>query len=179
MQSRFRDGVAVALLAPVTDPAKVVDTIAEALGVPDAAGVEPADSLTAYLRERELLLLVDNFEQVVAPAPKLAHLLATAPGVKLLVTSRQVLRLSGEREVPVPPMALPENDDAAPRAERSDAVRLFLDRARPLDGLHASEPDLAAIVEICRRLDGLPPGHRARRGAHTCADTVGDPAPVG
>jgi len=155
LQSHFRDGVAVAMLAPVTDAAKVVDTIAGALGVPDTAGLEPEESLSAYLQERELLLLVDNFEQVVAAAPKLADVLANAPSVKLLVTSRQVLRLSGEREVPVPPLSLPE-DGAAPRAEQSDAVRLFLDRACPLDGTDVSEPDLAAIAEICRRLDGLP-----------------------
>ena len=156
LQTHFRDGVAVALLAPVTDPNKVVDTIAEALGIPDTVGLEPEDSLGEYLRERELLLLVDNFEQVVAAAPQLARVLACAPGVKLLVTSRQILRLSAEREVPVQPLSFPDPDHAAMRPEGSDAVRLFLDRARPLDGVHASEPDVAAIVEICRRLDGLP-----------------------
>jgi predicted ATPase len=156
LQDQFRDGVAVAMLAPVTDPTQVVETIAEALDVPDAAGLEPEERLSAYLRERELLLLVDNFEQVVAAAPKLAHVLASAPTVKLLVTSRQVLRLSGEREVPVPPLSLPE-DGSATRIEHSDAVRLFLDRACPLGGgADVSETDLAAIAEICRRVDGLP-----------------------
>jgi predicted ATPase len=163
LQGRFRDGVAVAQLAPVSDPAKVVEAIAQALGVPEAAGLEPEDSLSAYLRERELLLVVDNFEQVVAAAPQLARILESAPGVKLLVTSRQVLRLSGEREVPVQPLSLPEaGDDPHPgplpggEARSSDAVRLFLDRARSLVGIHTSDADLVAIVEICRRLDGLP-----------------------
>jgi predicted ATPase len=156
LQSGFRDGVAVALLAPVTDPSKVVGTLADALGVPDAAGLEPEETLHAYLRERELLLLVDNFEHVVAAAPTLADVLASAPGVKLLVTSRQILRLTGEREVPVGPLALPEAGAAEPHAERSDAVRLFLDRARPLDSTPGSDGNLAAVVEICCRLDGLP-----------------------
>src|SRR5262249_46370802 len=154
--SRCRDGVAVALLAPVTDPDKVVDSIAQALGVPDTAGLEPEESLSAYLRERELLLIIDNFEQVVAAAPSLARMLERAPRVKLLVTSRQVLRLSGEREMPVQPLSLPEDGNTAPPAESSDAVRLFLDRACPLVVARTSQADLAAIVDICRRLDGLP-----------------------
>ena len=89
------------------------------------------------------------------PPPELAHVLADAPRVKLLVTSRQVLRLTGEREVPVGPLSLPETGDAEPHPESSDAVQLFLDRARPLDS-YPSSSDLAAVVEICRRLDGLP-----------------------
>src|SRR5262249_14202714 len=122
LRSDFRDGVAVALLAPVTDPDKVVDTIAQALGVPDTAGLEPEESVAAYLGERELLLIIDNFEQVVAAAPSLARMLDRAPRVNLRVTSRQLLRLSGEREMPVQPLSLPEDGNTAPPAESSDAV---------------------------------------------------------
>ena len=93
---------------------------------------------------------------MVAAAPQLARVLACAPGVKLLVTSRRILRLSAEREVPVQPLSLP--DRTMRRCAQKGRMRSasFLDRARPLDGVHASEPDVAAIVEICRRLDGLP-----------------------
>lgn len=152
----FPDGVWFVGLAPLTDPALVLPAIAHVLGVREA-GAEPlATRLEAFLAERRLLLLLDNVEQIVTAAPTIAELLGTCPGLSALVTSRVRLRVSGEREYPVPPLTLPvPTAAAAPIA--SDAVQLFVDRAQ------AVQPDLAltaettpVVIEICRSLDGLP-----------------------
>jgi predicted ATPase len=124
----YRNGVFWVGLAPLRDSALVADTIAQTLGV--------KDGLAAYIAERELLLLLDNFEQVVDAAPELSSLLAACPNLRLLVTSRELLRVQGEVEYPVPPLAEPE------------AVELFSARSR-------LEPD-DTIAELCRRLDDLP-----------------------
>jgi predicted ATPase len=96
-------------LAPITDPELVVTTITQTLGVTTSA--RPADQLKAALRHQRLLLLLDNFEQVLDAAPLVAELLAAAPGLKVLITSRAVLHLSGEHEYAVPPLALPPTTD--------------------------------------------------------------------
>ena len=156
---KFDDGVWFVGLAPISNPALVVPAIAQVLGVREA-GEEPlAARLESFLADRRLLLVLDNFEQVVVAAPPVADLLGACPGLKVLVTSRVRLRVSGEREYPVPPLSLPVPEAASPGEETvsSEAVRLFFDRAL------AVKPDLAltaetapAVAEICRRLDGLP-----------------------
>jgi class 3 adenylate cyclase len=152
----FASGVFFVALAPIRDPELVVPTIARALALRDAPGQRLIDTLSEYLREKELLLVLDNFEQVVEAAPALSTLLATAPKVRLLVTSRGRLHLSGERVYEVPPLPLPESA-ALEALAQNDAIALFLARANAL------EPDFAltsenanAISEICIRLDGLP-----------------------
>jgi len=155
---RFPDGARFVDLAPVSAPDLVAPAIAAGLGLSTSAGQLTAD-LESYLRPRRLLLALDNFEQVLGAAPLLAELLASAPGLMALTTSRAVLRLNGEHEFPVPLLPVPPAG-VAPDPEqlrRYAAVRLFAERA------HAAAPDFeltagnaAAVAEICRRLDGLP-----------------------
>jgi non-specific serine/threonine protein kinase len=154
----FPDGVWLVNLAPISNTALVAPAIAQVLGVREAADEPPAARLEAFLAARNLLLVLDNFEQVVEAAPAVAALLTACRRLKVLVTSRVRLRVSGEQEYPVPPLSLPTPETAAMNeATASEAVRLFVDRAR------AVKPDLAltaetapAVAEICRRLDGLP-----------------------
>jgi len=155
----FKDGAFYVPLAPVRDAKLVPSAIARALGVREARGKTIVETLSEQLADKQLLLLIDNFEHVRAGARALAELMSHCPRVKVLLTSRQVLRLSGEREVPVLPLGLPERGRTPALAELRDyeAVRLFLDRAeaaRP--GLALDERSAGAIVDICRRLDGLP-----------------------
>lgn len=168
LTAAFREGVAFVPLASVADPDLVPAAIASALGVRDAAGGSLVDRLAAFLRERSLLLVVDNFEHLVTAAPLLTDLLAAAPRLTVLVTSRGVLGLSGECPYPVPPLALPGRETSDERREREgqslvarlssfDAVRLFVARAaaaRP--GFTLDADNAAAVAEVCRRLDGLP-----------------------
>src|SRR4029077_3172691 len=114
--------------------------------------------LKSYLRARRLVLVLDNFEQVMGAAPLVAELLGAAPGVVALVTSRMVLRLSGEHEFPVPPLPVPPigAGDAA-EVQRSASVRLFVQRAQAASaGFELTSGNAEAVAEICRRLDGLP-----------------------
>jgi predicted ATPase/DNA-binding SARP family transcriptional activator len=140
----FRHGGAVATLATLRDPGLVGRAILEALELPEAAG-DPDEQLAAALRDSHLLLLVDNFEQVLDGAPSIAHLLAEAPHVKLVVTSRAPLRVAAEREFAVPPLA----DD--------EAAELFISRAQAANAsFELSDQNAAAVVELCARLEGLP-----------------------
>jgi class 3 adenylate cyclase len=125
------DGVLFVNLAPLSDPDLVIPTIAQTLGVKEVAGQSLADSLISYLREKLLLLLLDNFEQIVAAAPHLSPLLAAAPQLKILVSSWAVLHLSGEHEFAVPPLSLPDRAQLPPlsRLTQYEAVRLFIARA--------------------------------------------------
>src|SRR6185312_1915047 len=115
--------------------------------------------LESYLRPRRLLLALDNFEQVTGAAPLLAELLKAADGLAILVTSRMVLRLSGEHEFPVPPLPVPPvgaGGDAA-EVQRCASVRLFVERAQAASaGFELTSGNAGAVAEICRRLDGLP-----------------------
>ena len=115
--------------------------------------------MTDYFRDKELLLVLDNVEQVLAAAPAIAGLLASAPGLRVLATSRVPLNLSGESTYAVPPLALPASRRLTDvgELERSEAVRLFVDRAHAAAADFALTSDNAeAVAEICRRLDGLP-----------------------
>ena len=143
--SQFRDGACFVDLAPVTDPALVPAAVANALGVPEAPGRPILDGIKEHLRHRELLGVVDNFEQVVEAGPVLEELLTSAPGLRAMVTSRVVLSLRGEHEYAVPPLG----GDAA--------VRLFCERAVAVDPRFAVTDENAPVVaEIAARLDGLP-----------------------
>jgi predicted ATPase/class 3 adenylate cyclase len=155
----FADGVFFVSLVPIRTPDLVTSTIAEALGVREA-GVQPLiERLKEWLRERHLLLVLDNFEQVVVAAPIVADVLSTAPRLKILVTSREVLRLSGERSFLVPPLALP-NPVQHPTAEQLtqyEAVQLFIERAQAVNpNFQVTNANAPAVAEICYRLDGLP-----------------------
>ena len=158
----YPDGVWQVPLAAVNDPAAVPEAIGAVLGVKELGDGTPLESLVRWVRGRRLLLLLDNFEQVAGAAPVLSALLAGAPGVELLVTSREVLRVRGEYDFPVPPLELPAEPPAGqPQAPGAlaevPAVALFVSRAAALDPrftLH--EGNAAAVAELCRRLDGLP-----------------------
>jgi non-specific serine/threonine protein kinase len=155
----FRDGVHVAALAPIRSPELVISEIAQALGVEDVGNQSLLAGVCTYLRNRALLLVLDNVEHVLESAPLVADLLAEFPGLTVLATSRAAMRVSGEHEYPVPPLALPVLRDDLDRDALSGcaAVALFLCRAR------AVRPDFAittanarAVAEICVQLDGLP-----------------------
>lgn len=153
----FADGAVFVDLAPLRDPALVLATIARALGIEEREATPVHERLVTALRSKRLLLLVDNFEQVVSAAPGVVDLLASCPGVVIVVTSRVKLHLRGGRDYPLAPLTLPNDNESPEMLMRSPAVELFLDRAlaagaeRPVDS-----DDLLAVVEICRRLEGLP-----------------------
>jgi predicted ATPase len=155
LAGHFADGVAFVDLAPVGDPALLATTLARALGLEPASAQAAEAHLAEALRDRELLLVVDNLEHLLAEAPLLARVLAAAPGLRLLATSRIPLRLYGEQIVRVPPLHLPAQDGAG--VGDSEAVQLFLARARAVrPGFAPQAGGLAAAGEICAALDGLP-----------------------
>jgi len=141
----FSSGVFFVSLAPVRDWELVIPAIARALGLREYPGETILETLTEYVRDRELLLVLDNLEQVVAAAPAVTGLLASAPGLRVLATSRVSLNLSGESTYAIPVL------------ESSEAVKLFVDRARAAAADFALTSDNEqAVAEICRRLDELP-----------------------
>jgi predicted ATPase/DNA-binding SARP family transcriptional activator len=140
----FRHGSAVATLATLREPALVARAILEALEIPEV-GQDPEEALLAELAGSELLLLVDNFEQVLPAAAGIARLLDAAPGLKVIVTSRAPLHIAAEREFPVPPLA------------EDEAAELFIARAQAAKPeFELTEQNAAAVAELCARLDGLP-----------------------
>ena len=159
VEPTFADGVTFVSLASVQDPALVLSTIAEALGVQEGGGRTLAERAAQFLRDRHVLVVLDNFEHLIDAATHVAALLAACPGLTVLTTSRATLRLSGEYEYPVSPLAAPLAGERSelPNLMTNDAVELFAQRAR------AASPDFvvtaanaAAVAAICRRLDGLP-----------------------
>jgi predicted ATPase/DNA-binding CsgD family transcriptional regulator/tetratricopeptide (TPR) repeat protein len=155
----FAEGICFVPLAPVSHPARVMAAIAQALGLWEAGELPVEEQVHAYCRDRHLLLLLDNFEQVVEAAPQLASLLASCPRLNILVTSRATLHLSGEHEFAVPPLALPDLT-RLPEIQaltQLAAVRLFVERAHALQpAFQLAEANARTIAEICVRLDGLP-----------------------
>jgi predicted ATPase/class 3 adenylate cyclase len=153
----FAGGVFLVALAPIADPGLVTPTIAQTLGLRETGSRSASESLKTYLAQQAVLLLLDNFEQVVTAAPEVAELLAACPRLKALVTSRQVLHLRGEHEYPVPPLELPEGPADEATLSRCAATALFIERALAVRPDFALTEDAAhAVAEICRRLDGLP-----------------------
>jgi predicted ATPase/DNA-binding CsgD family transcriptional regulator len=155
----FAECVAFVPLAPVRDPAHLLFAVAAAIGV-HALGERPVGPLIAdALADRTALLVLDNLERLVAAGPEIARLLVDCPGINILATSREALRISGEQVCPVAPLALPGvNDDAAwPATGLAEAVQLFVLRARSAKRDFAlTEANAGIVAAICRRLDGLP-----------------------
>jgi len=155
----FGDGVYFIVLAAITDPELVPSAIAEPLGVKESTEQSLLESLESYLREKHLLLIVDNFEQVLEGASPVGELMGACPKLKVLATSRTPLRLYGEQEYPVPPLALPDPRVLPPleALTQYEAVRLFVERARAVKADFSVTNETApAVAEICARLDGLP-----------------------
>jgi non-specific serine/threonine protein kinase len=155
----FAAGVGFVPLAAVADPDLVAPTVARAIGLTEFGDARVGDSLAAALGQTETLLVLDNFEHVVAAAPLLTDLMARCPRLKLLVTSRVLLRVAGEHALPPPPLAVPD-PAATPSLDRlasSAAVRLFAQRAQAVNPAFAlTGNDAALVADICRRLDGVP-----------------------
>jgi predicted ATPase/DNA-binding CsgD family transcriptional regulator len=159
LAGKFSDGAYFVPLASVVDPHLVASAIAWAVGIRERADRPAAETLIEELQHWNALIVLDNFEQVDAAAPLLGQLLAAADALKLLVTSRSPLRLSGEFAYPVPPLALPDASHLPALQELADvaAIRLFTERARAASGDFAlTEVNAAIVAQICRRLDGLP-----------------------
>ena len=155
----YPDGVFFVELAPIRDPELVLGTIAQTLALPDRGGRSAVDRLVDHIGERHLLLVLDNFEQVTEAAGDLNTLLGACPNLTVLVSSRSVLRVSGEQEYAVPPLRLPDPDNLPPFAQLSqfEAVALFIERARSVrPDFEITNDNAPAVAEICIRLDGLP-----------------------
>jgi predicted ATPase/class 3 adenylate cyclase len=155
----FPDGVWFINLAPISDPNLVSSSIAQALELRETAGQPILDSLKSYLSEKRMLLVLDNFEQIVDAATMIAELLLAAPGLKTLVTRRASLHLSGEHEFAVPPLSLPDHAHMPDleRLTQYEAVRLFIGRAQAVKAEFAvTNENAPAVAQICMRLDGLP-----------------------
>ena len=153
----FAGGVFFVSLAPIRDPALVITTIAQTLSVHEASGEPVVRTLISYLEQKEMLLVLDNFEHVVDAAASVAELLANCPKLSVLATSRERLRIGGEQVYPVAPLRLPEKQDAIVDSLSSDAVALFAARARAAGGEFVlTQENVAAVVAICHALDGLP-----------------------
>jgi predicted ATPase len=160
----FVDGVYCISLAPISDPALVASTIAQNLDVRETESQTLLESLIEHLREKHILLLLDNFEQIISAAPVVSELLARCPKLKILVTSRERLRISGEHAFPVPPLALPDpkqllssNSDVAKALLQCPAVQLFTQRALEVkQDFTITNENVPVVAEICIRLDGLP-----------------------
>jgi predicted ATPase/class 3 adenylate cyclase len=155
----FPDGVYFVPLAAVHDPELVPSAIAQALSVQTSGGHRPIDGLIDYLHDKRLLLVLDNFEQLLPAAPVVTQLLEASPGLRVLTSSRAVLRVHGEQEFPVPPLALPDLK-ALPGLtglSQYEAVRLFIERAAAVKpDFQATNENAPAIAGICERVDGLP-----------------------
>jgi excisionase family DNA binding protein len=159
LASLFADGVAFVPLAAVADPLLIPSAIAQKLGVREHGDRPITERAMAALRDRQLLLVLDNFEHVLPAAPFVAKLLAACPALSVLVTSRTTLRLSGEQRVPVSPLILPDPATMASAATtgQADAVQLFVQRAQAAQPEFVlTDENASAVAAICRRLDGLP-----------------------
>jgi predicted ATPase/DNA-binding CsgD family transcriptional regulator len=158
----FADSAHFISLAAITDPTLIIPTLAQAVGVTESPGRLLFDSLKDFLRDRQMLLLIDNFEQVISAAPLLTELLSACSELKLLVTSRETLRVRGEQEFPVSPLQISDRALIPDRASvetllQYPGIALFVQQAQ------ASQPEFqltaengAAVAEVCARLDGLP-----------------------
>jgi predicted ATPase/transcriptional regulator with XRE-family HTH domain len=155
----FADGAAFVALAPISDPDLVAAAIAQALGIKESAGQTLVASLKHALRARQMLLVLDNFEQVLAAVLLVSELLGAAPHLKVLSTSRTSLHITGEHLFAVPPLALPDLHAmlALDTLARIAAVELFVQRARAINaGFALTDANAQSVAAICARLDGLP-----------------------
>jgi len=158
-EGHFSDGVALVALASLRDPAFVVPTIVRSLGLKETEGQSPSVALHAYLREKRLLLVLDNFEHLLEAATEIADLIEACPGLVVLATSRAPLRIRSEHEYPVSPLALPVSTQNPTPKEvlTAPSGRLFVERARAASRSFAlTHQNTAAVASICWRLAGLP-----------------------
>ncbi len=159
MLPAFDDGVFIIPLADIRDPEMLPSAISQALGMTETEGLSPFEALVAFLAPKKMLLVLDNFEQIVAAAPVLSNLLQTAPDLKMLVTSRSVLHVTGEQIFNVPSLAVPASGQDATAAALGaiESVDLFVRRARAADPDFAlTDENAPAVAEIVTKLDGLP-----------------------
>lgn len=155
----FADGVYFVSLASITNPDLVPASITQALGLKTGESQPGVDLLKSHLRDRQILLVLDNFEQVTSGAPLLSDLLSAAPNLKILVTSRAILHLYGEHEFNVPPLAVPDlaRLPALESLGRSPAVALFVSRAQAVKvDFRLTSENARVVAEICVRLEGIP-----------------------
>ncbi len=153
----FEHGVIFVDLAPIDKAERVLPELAKMLGIHEA---DPSSSMTAaqtVLRDKHILILMDNFEQVIQSAPQISALLAKTPRVKMLVTSREALRISAEQEFPLAPLSVPQTSARMDDLLASPIIQLFMQRAQAVQpGFSLNEENASAVAEICSRLDGLP-----------------------
>src|SRR2546426_6273946 len=155
----FGDGTYFVQLAPISDPELVPSTIAHTLGVQVSGGEMPLSRLRDHIRDKRMLLVLDNFEQILPAAPVVGELLGASAALKVIASSRAPLRIAGEQEYPVPPLEVPDPKHlpALDALAQSDAVRLFIERAMAVrPDFRVTAENAAAVAEICYRLDGLP-----------------------
>src|SRR6266498_3254701 len=158
----FAHGAVFVDLAPLNDPQEMLAALANVLGIQESSGESLMGRIISNLRQKNILLVIDNFEHMLSSAPQLVQLLGNSPQVKAVITSREALGISGEREFSVPPLPLPQKDeDVVPigSSQLMDyaAIQLFAQRAQAVDHeFQLTLENLNAIAEICRRLDGLP-----------------------
>jgi predicted ATPase/DNA-binding CsgD family transcriptional regulator len=158
----FSDGVFFISLAPISDSTLIIPTIAQALGVTESPNRLLLDSLKDFLYKKQMLVLLDNFEQIVSAAPLLTELLNASAELRMLVTSREALRLRGEHEFPLAPLELDDHairsdDRSANTLMQSPAIALFIQRVQAVQpDFQLTEEIAPAVIEICKRLDGLP-----------------------
>jgi predicted ATPase len=155
----FSDGVFFISLAPINEASQVSNAIAVELGLVEQPGLPLSELLGQYLRKKEMLLVLDNFEQVIDAAPLVTRLLSAAPKLTMLVTSRELLQLRGEREYAVSPLKMPSYvpDMSLSELATYEAIALFTQRAQAANpGFSLTKENAEAVVEICARLDGLP-----------------------
>ncbi|MBC7913672.1 MAG: protein kinase [Pyrinomonadaceae bacterium] len=155
----FKDGVFFIDFSSTTQPELVASTIAQPLGVKEAGSKPFPEALKDYFKDKQLLLILDNFEQVIETAPLLSNLLAAEPQLKILVTSRSLLHLSAEREFIVPPLALPDKLTQASIDDllKYEAIKLFIERAKAVKpSFILTNENAQSVTDICSRLDGLP-----------------------
>ncbi len=165
-RSDFADGVFFVELAPIRDPDLLATTIAATLEVKKGRGQSILEGLVHFLRDRQMLLVLDNFEQVLDAAPVVLQLLRSCPGLKVLVTSREALHVPGEQQLPVPPLQIPDLSQLVSQSDSMsksqallgyEAVKLFVQRARSVDpDFELTAHNAQAVAAICTRLDGLP-----------------------
>jgi hypothetical protein len=157
MLEDFPDGVFFIPLAPISDPELVPTTIARTIGVREGGGLPPQENLKAFLNNKHLLLLLDNFEQVMDATVGITELLGAAPDLKLIVTSRIPLQVRGEQEYPVSPLDVPGMDETLEEIESIECVQMFVTLAQAANPrFEFNRENAPVIAEICRRLDGLP-----------------------
>jgi predicted ATPase/DNA-binding CsgD family transcriptional regulator len=156
----FRDGAWLVELAEVRDPALISNATLAALDLRDQAATEPRALLLSHLRDKELLLVVDNCEHLLGAAAVLvADVLKAAPGVRVIATSREPLSIPGEHVLPIPPLELPrvQADEPLEQLRQNESVALFTERASAASGrFELTTANQGAVVDLCRRLDGLP-----------------------